>query len=128
MRSIKFPNMFSTNSTNVWKSKEHLAATKQNTIVMLQSERGEMFSDPYYGMMFKHLLYDQNGRVLKDTVIDMIYTQLSLFIPQVRVEREDIDIVQDRERGKLYCSFKGINQIDYQLNTYNLILYEDADI
>lgn len=60
-------------------------------------------------------------------IIDMIYTQLALFIPQVKVKREDIDIVQNRELGKLYCKFSGINQIDYQPNTYNLLIYKDTE-
>ena len=57
----------------------------------------------------------------------MIYTQLAIFIPQVKVRREDIDIIQDREKGKLYCNFSGINQIDYQPNTFNLVLFDERD-
>lgn len=128
MRSIKFPKMFNTNSTNVWKSTEYLEATKQNSKLLLQSERGELFGDPYYGVLFKHFLYNQNSYVLKDAVIDIIYTQLALFIPQVRVKRTDIEIIQNQKKGILYCNFTGINQIDYQPNTYNLILYKDADL
>lgn len=127
MRSIKFPKMFNTNSTNVWKSNEYLSATIQNTILVLRSTRGELFGDPYFGLMLKRYLFDQNSYILKDNIIDMIYTQLAIFIPQVKVNRKDIDIIQDKEKGKLYCKFEGINQIDYQLNTYNLILLEEND-
>ena len=127
MRSIKFPNMFASNSTNVWKSKEYLEATKQNTILLLHCERGELFGDPYFGLMLKHYLFDQNGYRLRDAIIDIIYTQLAIFIPQVKVNRKDIYIVQDKEKGKLYCTFKGINQIDYQVNTYDLVLLETTD-
>ena len=125
MRSIKFPKMFNTNSTRVWKSSEYLSATKQNTILVLHSTRGELFGDPYFGLMLKKYLFDQNNYALRDAIIDMIYTQLAIFIPQVKVKRKDINIVQDREKGKLYCEFSGINQIDYQNNTYNLVLLED---
>lgn len=128
MRSLKFPNMFNSNSTNVWKSSEQLSATKQNSILLLSTERGELFGDPYFGVLFKHYLFDQNSYLLKDVIIDIIYTQLAMFIPQVKVAREDITVVQNKEKGTLYCTFSGINQIDYQLNTYNLILYEDTDI
>lgn len=127
MRSIKFPDMFNSNSTNVWKSTEHLEATKQNTILLLQCERGELFGDPYFGLMLKHYLFNQNDYVLKDALIDIIYNQLALFIPQVKIERKDIEIVQGRERGKLYCNFRGINQIDYQVNTFSLLLFEDKE-
>lgn len=124
MRSIKFPKMFNTSNTNVWKSSEYLEATKQNTRLVLLSTRGELFGDPYFGLMLKRYLFDQNNYVLRDAIIDMIYTQLATFIPQVSVKRKDINIFQDREKGKLYCEFSGINQIDYQPNTYNLVLFE----
>lgn len=127
MRSIKFPKMFNPNSTRVWKSSEHLEATKQNTKLLLNTNRGELFGDPYFGLMFKRYLFDQNSYILKDAIIDMIYTQLAIFIPQVKVKREDIEIIQDRERGKLYCRFSGISQIDYTFNTYNLVLFDEKE-
>lgn len=127
MRSIKFPKMFNTNSTNVWKSSEYKQMTTQNTILLLQSERGELFSDPYYGIMLKHFLYNQNNYVLKDQLVDMIYTQLAIFIPQIKIDRNDIEIIQDKKKGKVYIQFSGINQIDYQVNTYNLVLLDNTD-
>ena len=97
----------------------------QNTKLLLNCTRGELFGDPYFGLMLKKFMFDQNNYVLKDTIIDMIYTQLALFIPQVRVNRADIDIVQDREKGKLYCTFSGTNQIDYTNDNFNLLLFEE---
>ena len=123
MNSIKFPDMFSTNSTNIIKD---LDATKQNTLLLLKSEKGELFGDPYFGIRLKRYLYEQNNCILKDIIIDEIYTQLSLFLPQVKVERKDIKIEQDR--AKLYCSFKGINQIDFTTDTYSLVLYDEERI
>ena len=125
MRSIKFPKMFNTNSTRVWKSSEHLQATKQNTKLVLSCERGELIGDPYFGLLLRHFMFNQNNYVLRDQLIDMIYTQLAVFIPQVKVERKDISVYQDREKAKLYCKFKGINQIDYSLNTYSLVLLSE---
>ena len=127
MRSIKFPKMFNTNNTNVWKASEYKEATTQNTILLLNTTRGELFGDPYFGLMLKRYLFDQNNYVLRDAIIDMIYTQLAIFIPQIKVRRQDISIVQDREKGKLYCEFSGISQIDYTHNTFNLILFEERD-
>jgi len=127
MRSIKFPKMFNTNSTNVWSSSEYLEATKQNTKLLLHCERGELIGDPYFGLLLRHFFFDQNNYVLRDQIIDMIYTQLAIFIPQVHVERKNISIFQDREKAKLYCEFKGINQIDYQPNTYQLVLFDNSE-
>ena len=127
LRSLKFPHMFNSNSTRVWKSSEHLNATKQNTKLVLYSERGELIGDPYFGLMLRHFMFDQNNYILRDQIIDMIYTQLAIFIPQVHVERKDITVFQDREKAKLYCEFSGINQIDYQLNTYQLVLFDSNE-
>lgn len=127
MRSIKFPSMFNKNSTRVWKANEHKEATLQNTVLLLHTERGELFSDPYYGLLFKHYLFDQNNAILADVLSDMIYTQLALFMPQLVVKRNDISIIQDREKGKLYCEFVATDQIDYTINTYQLLLFQNVD-
>jgi phage baseplate assembly protein W len=95
--------------------------------LLLNTSRGELFGDPYFGVLLKRYLFDQNNYILRDSIIDVIYTQLALFIPQVKVRREDISIVQDREKGKLYCEFSGISQIDYTNNTYNLILFDEQN-
>ena len=124
MRSIKFPQMFNTNGTKVWKASEHNEATRQNTKLLLQCERGELIGDPYFGLLLKHFIFDPNSYILRDQIIDMIYTQLTIFIPQVYVERKNISVFQDREKGKLYCEFSGINQIDYTTNIYQLVLFD----
>ncbi len=129
MRSIKFPKMFCSKSstTQVWKSTEADQATKQNIKLLLKSERGELIGDPYFGLLLRHYLFNQNNYVLKDQIIDMIYTQLATFIPQIKVKRKDILVFQDRETGKLYCEFSGINQIDFTLNTYQLVLFDEKE-
>lgn len=96
--------------------------------MLLHCERGELFGDPYFGLMLKHFMFDQNNYVLRDQLIDVIYTQLATFIPQVYVKRSDIQLIRDKgERGKLYCSFHGVSQIDYQVQTYNLVLFDQSD-
>lgn len=87
-----------------------------------------MFGDPYFGLMIKHYMFDQNGYVLKDVITDMAYQQIALFLPQIKVARKDVEVVQDREKGKLYCNFRGINQIDYQVNTYSLVMFDERDM
>ena len=59
-------------------------------------------------------------------LIDTLYTQIAIFLPQVRVSRNSIDIVSDKLTGRLYCHFSGINQIDYTHNTFNLLLFDET--
>ena len=126
MRSFKFPKMFRSNSSNVWREDEYNEATKQNVLVLLQSERGELECDPYFGILLKHYMFNQNSYILKDMLIDTIYTQIAIFLPQIRISRNSIDIISDTQKGKLYCKFSGVNQIDYTHNTFNLLLFDET--
>lgn len=125
MRSYKFPKMFNSNSSQIWKENEHGKATRQNTLLLLQSERGELVCDPYFGILLKHYMFNQNSYVLKDILLDTLYTQIAIFLPQLKVTRNSIDIFTDKKKGKLYCRISGINQIDYTHNTFNLVLFDE---
>lgn len=124
MRPIQFPKMFNTNNTKVWTADKHKEATLQNCLTLLHSERGELLGDPYFGVTLKKYLYSQNDTKLKDLIIDVIYTQLVIFLPQLKISRGDINIIQDRELGKLYCSFTAVDQIDFTTDTYQLVLFQ----
>ena len=125
MRSIKFPQMFNTNSSRIWQDTEYNQATKQNALILLHSERGELECDPYFGVLLKHYMFNQNSYVLKDILIDTLYTQLAVFLPQIRLKRSDIELISDDLKGRLYCKFSGINQIDFTNNTFNLLLFDE---
>jgi len=126
MRSFKFPKMFKSNSSQIWREDEYGKATKQNSLLLLQSERGEFECDPYFGILLKHYMFNQNSYILKDMLIDTIYTQIAIFLPQIKISRNSIDIVSDNIKGRLYCRFSGINQIDYTHNTFNLLLFDET--
>ena len=126
MRSYKFPKMFNSNSSQIWREDEYGKATRQNALLLLQSERGEFECDPYFGVLLKHYLFNQNSYLLKDMLIDTLYTQIAIFLPQIKVSRNAIDIVSDNQKGRLYCRFHGINQIDYTHNTFNLLLFDET--
>lgn len=120
MRSLKFPDMFSSTTTN---TVQDLNATKQNTLLLLKSEKGEFVSDPYFGIKLKRYLFDQNSYILKDIIIDEIYTQVALFLPQLSISRKDINIIRDR--AKLICTFKAINNVDFTTDMYSLVIYDE---
>ena len=126
MRSYKFPNMFKTNSSQIWRTDEYGKATRQNALLLLQSERGELECDPYFGILLKHYMFNQNSYILKDMLLDTIYTQIAIFLPQIKISRNSIDLVTDRLKGRIYCRFSGTNQIDYTHNTFNLLLFDET--
>ena len=90
MRSYKFPKMFNSNSSQIWREDEYGKATKQNVLLLLQSERGELQCDPYFGVLLKHYMFNQNSYILKDMLIDTLYTQIAIFLPQVKVTRNSM--------------------------------------
>ena len=117
--------MFNSNSSQIWREDEYNKATRQNALLLIQSERGELECDPYFGILLKHYMFNQNSYILKDMLIDTLYTQIAIFLPQIKVSRNAIDIISDSHKGKLYCCFSGINQIDYTHNTFNLLLFDE---
>jgi phage baseplate assembly protein W len=117
IKSIAFPSMFNRGSTKVYSDHE---ATASNLKLLLLSDKTSLFGDPYFGTNLKKFMFDQNNRVLRDIVIDSIYTAILQFMPQVLVERKDIKVTSDRT--KLFINIKAKNLIDYQTDMYNITL------
>ena len=117
IKSISFPQMFGKVNTKVVTDHE---ATLQNLKYLLSSEQGELLGDPYFGVKLKRYLYDQNNYVLKDILIDEIYTQVATFMPQLKLARRDIEIEQDGTT--LTCSIRATNLLDYTTDLFNIVL------
>lgn len=120
MNSISFPNMFRPTSTIV-KTDGH-DATFQNILLILGAEKGDFVFDPYFGIRLRRYLFDQNNYILRDVIIDEIYTQLKVFMPQLIVNRKDISVII--ERNKMSINIKVVNRLDFQVDTYNLVLFD----
>lgn len=128
MRSLQFPKMFNINNTNVHNSSSYDTSTRQNLMLLLESRRNTLLGDPYFGNALEQYLFEQNNYVLKDIIIDLIYNQIVNFIPQLKVERRDIDIIQDTVRGKLIIRITGVSMIDFKVHTYSLNMLQNSTI
>lgn len=117
MQSLAFPNMFGNTTTKVFTDHQ---ATASNLKLTLMSEKTSLFGDPYFGTNIKKMLYEQNNYVLQDLVIDDIYTAILQFMPQLVVQRKDIQLVSQGE--DVYITIKALNLIDYTVDTYNINL------
>lgn len=122
MKSIAFPDMFRTASTNMVKDKE---ATANNLRLLLASEKNELIGDPYYGVTLKKYLFEQNNYVLQDIIIDDIYTAIKIFMPQIIVDRKNITITSDGYR--LFASIKLTYQQDFTTDMYNIVLFQGEE-
>lgn len=123
MKSIGFPKLFRTTvSTNII---EDMDAIKQNISLLLSSEKGELLGDPYYGVRLKYYFYDQNNYVLKDILLDEIYTALVLFMPQLSLTRNDITFITGR--AELSIRIRALNKLDYTTNMYDIVLFQEGE-
>ena len=122
MHSIAFPNMLGNSSTNLVQDK---AATLSNTKLLLMSMKTSLFGDPDFGTNLLRLMFEQNNIVLRDLVVDDIYTAIAIYIPQIVVNRSDIVVVSDGV--DIFVSFKGTNQLDFTVDTYTINLTKDEE-
>lgn len=99
---------------------EDHAATLSNLKLLLASDRGGLFGDPYYGTILKRFIFDQNDLIVKDLIIDAIYSAIITFMPQISIERNNITITSDET--DVYASIYCINIIDYETDMYNINL------
>ena len=120
MYSIQFPDMFSGVSTKLVQDHK---ATSQNLKLMLLSDRGSLFGDPYFGTLWRKLIFDQNNEILRDIIIDDILTSIETFMPQLLTKREDIEVTSDKYSVSI--NIKALNLIDYQTDMYSIKLMED---
>lgn len=123
MYSLAFPNMFS----NAYKTRlvSDYNATMSNLRLLLNSERRSLYGDPYYGSALKRMLYEQNSILLKDLIVDELYTTIITFMPQIYVERGDIKVTSDGY--SVYAQLKCTNLINYTTNLYVINLTEDVE-
>ena len=122
MKSISFPKMISHNYVQTVSDYD---ATFQNMKLLLGSEKGEFVFDPFFGIRLKRYTFEQNNKILMDILIDEIYEQLVIFMPQLIIKRKDITLVS--EMAKIYVNIKARNQKDFSLNSYNLVLFNNQE-
>lgn len=122
MQSIKFPKMLSSTTANLVSDHE---ATAQNLVLLLRSDRQSLLGDPYYGTVLKRLLFEQNNIILKDIIIDEIYSSIVTFMPQISLTRNDIQL--KIEKDVIYVTISCVNLIDKKPNLYTIKLTEITD-
>lgn len=117
MYSIGFPDMFTSSSTNLVADHE---ASYQNLRLLLLSDTKSLLGDPYYGTPLRRTIYAQNDGVVRDLVVDAIYTSVLTFMPQVILKRHDINVTS--KDNQLYATLTATNLIDYTTDMYDIKL------
>ena len=123
MHILSWPNIFNSNqqTTNLLSDKE---ATLRTLRLLLNTEKGELFGDPYFGLRLKRLFFEQSSPILSDLIIDEIYTGIRDFIPQITVHRSDISVLRNKAsiQVKVHVIYNQDNTSDlYVINLTNNI-------
>jgi phage baseplate assembly protein W len=113
--------MFSKNGYETTVAKDHLA-TSNNLKLVLMTDKNSLLGDPDFGCDLKRRIYEQNNAILRDLVIDDIYSTIVTFMPQLSLKRNDITVESDGV--DVYATIKCTNLIDYELDTYTIKLTE----
>lgn len=123
MYSLNWPDMFSTTYTKVIQDHE---ATMSNLKLILLSDKYSLLGDPYFGTNLKKLMFNQNNQVLRDIVIDDIYTAILTFMSQLVVNRKDITVTSNG--ANIYVAIRALNLLDYTTDLYNINLTQSEEI
>ena len=123
MISFAWPNMVSNTSALMINDHE---ATASNLKLLLLSEKKSLFGDPYFGTSLRKLTFEQNNNIVRDLIIDDIYTAIITFMPQLMVNRKDIVVTSDR--AKVFVNIKATNLLDYKTDLFNINLTESDEV
>ena len=122
MKSLDITNLFQ--SINHVGIVEGADATIQNLKLLLLSNKLTLFGDPYFGTNLQNLLFNKNNKILKDIILDEIYTAIIDFMPQLTLNRNEIDLKIDKEKISLVINSK--NNLNYITDLYNINLTSEA--
>ena len=124
MQSLAWPNMFSSNhrDTLLLSEKE---AIKSNLLLLLNSEKLSLFGDPYYGVALKQVIFQPQDLVLVDLIIDEIITAIELYLPQIYVAREHIQLRSDKIN--LYATIQITYRMDNTSDMFNIVLTNNQE-
>lgn len=118
MVSIKFPDMLSINKVNI--IYENKDATLSNLKILLNCDKKMLLGDPAFGSYAKEYLFEQNDSLLRDIIVDGIYTTIRTYMPQLSLTRENIKVTSDGHT--VSANISCINNIDATVNNYNIDL------
>ena len=118
MVSIKFPDMLSLNKVNLLY--DNSEATLSNLRTLLNCDKKMLLGDPAFGSYAKEYLFEQNDSLLRDIIIDGIYTTIVTYMPQLTLSRSNINVKSDGY--KVSANISCINNIDATVNNYNIDL------
>lgn len=117
MKSLSFPKMF--NNIRTYVNKDH-EATLTNLKLLLLTEKGTLFGDPYFGTNLQQKIFEQGTPIIADLIIDDVLTAIQDYMPQLVTNRNNITVRLEKE--DVYVTIKALNLIDFTPDLYDIKL------
>lgn len=117
MYSIAFPDMFTTTKTNLVEDHE---ASASNLKLLIGADKTALFGDPQFGTALKKFFYEQNNEILRDLLIDELYSAIIAYMPQLQLSRKNIQVKSDGIN--VYAEISCVNKLDWQIENYEIAL------
>ena len=109
--------MFSSAKTNLVEDHD---ASASNLKLLLGADKTALFGDPQFGTNLKQFFYEPNNNILRDLLIDEIYSSIISYMPQLQLSRDNIYVTSDGTT--VYAEIHCINKLDWQIENYNIAL------
>ena len=120
MYSFDFPSMLNSSTSRLKTQKD---AVRSNILLLLQTEKGSLFGDPYFGTLLKRYVFEQSSNIIPDLVIDTILSSIVEFVPQVFIKREDIQVYTNGI--DVFVTLKYVYVPDNTVDIYTINLTEN---
>lgn len=87
--TLSFPDIFNKGTINL---KSDYEAVRQNLVLLLASNKGGLYGDPWFGTDIKRILWEPNHRdILKNIIQDRIFEDIYSYMPNnIALKKEDI--------------------------------------
>lgn len=124
--SLSFPNMFNKSTTRL---KNGYDAIRQNIILLLASNKGGLFGDPWYGTDIKSVLWEPNHRdILINIIQDQIYEAIYSYMPNnIEIKKDDIEIKILDNYANVQINLSAYSNKENDMLSINLLNENDVE-
>lgn len=124
--SISFPNMFNKSTTRL---KYGYDAIRQNIILLLASNKGGLFGDPWYGTDIKSVLWEPNHKdILINIIQDQIYEAIYSYMPNnIEIKKDDIEIKILDNYANVQINLSAYSNKENDMLSINLLNENDVE-
>ena len=124
--SLSFPNMFNKSTTRL---KYGYDAIRQNIILLLASNKGGLFGDPWYGTDIKSVLWEPNHKdILINIIQDQIYEAIYSYMPNnIEIKKDDIEIKILDNYANVQINLSAYSNKENDMLSINLLNENDVE-